>query len=402
MKKRNSNLSLISNCSINNRAMYIIVLFILSINFIFPQIDPIETKCIWISREDMISKKSLEAALLFASDSGFDKVFLQVRGRGDAFYNSKIIKKNTAIDTSFDPLEYSLKLGHSLDLEIHAWVNCYILWSSNSSPKDKTHIFNTNPLWMEVDIYGKSDSRIDLTTPKSPTWEGIYLSPMNHEVNQYLREIIREIYEKYDIDGIHLDYIRYQDEFYGFHRSGRKEFDLLFGVDPLDISRGVISTRYGWEQTYVDSIKMQWDEFKQQKITELLEFINEDINLLDKNIAVSAAVKPNLIEAKNRWHQDWQDWLERDLVDFIVPMNYSSELINFMTNIKIMKNSIPEYDIQKIFMGISVYNQSAESAVDKIFLARLNGFNGISIFSYGVHKDNLDWFNPILESMKEP
>ena len=350
----------------------------------------------------MISKKSIEAALLFASDSGFDKVFLQVRGRGDAFYNSEIIKKNTAIDTSFDPLEYSLKLGHSLDLEIHAWVNCYILWSSNSSPKDKTHIFNTNPLWMEADIYGKSDSRIDLATPKSPTWEGIYISPMNHEVNQYLREIIREIYEKYNIDGIHLDYIRYQDEFYGFHRNGRKEFDLLFGVDPLDISRGVISTRYGWEQTYVDSIKMQWDEFKQQKITELLEFINEDINLLDKNIAVSAAVKPNLIEAKNRWHQDWQDWLERDLVDFIVPMNYSSELINFMTNIKIMKNNIPEYDIQKIFMGISVYNQSAESAVDKIFLARLNGFNGISIFSYGVHKDNLDWFNPILESMKEP
>ena len=53
-------------------------------------------------------------------------------------------------------------------------------------------------------------------------------------------------------------------------------------------------------------------------------------------------------------------------------------------------------------MGISVYNQSAESVIDKIFLTRLNDFNGISFFSYGTHKENLEWFNPILESMKEP
>lgn len=269
-------------------------------------------------------------------------------------------------------------------------------------PKDKSHILNTNPLWTESDIYGKSDSRIDLKIPKSPSWEGIYLSPMSQEVNQYLREVIREIYEKYNIDGIHLDYIRYQDEYYGFHRDGRKEFDLLFNIDPLDISRGVISTRYGWEQVYVDSIKFEWNRFKQGKITELLEFINEDIDLLDKDVAISAAVKPNLVDAKYRWHQNWQDWLERGLVDFVIPMNYSSELITFMTNIKIMKNNIAEDSMKKIIMGIAVYNQSAESAIDKIFLTRLNEFNGICIFSYGTHKKNLEWFNPILESMKEP
>ena len=350
----------------------------------------------------MIDKESIESAILFAHKSEFDKVFLQVRGRGDAFYNSEIINKNVTIDENFDPLEYSLELADSLNLEIHAWINCYILWSSDSLPKDKSHILNTNPLWTESDIYGKSDSRINLEIPKSPSWEGIYLSPMNQEVNQYLREVIKEIYEKYNIDGIHLDYIRYQDEYYGFHRDGRKEFNLLFDIDPLDISRGVISTRYGWEQSYVDSIKFEWNRFKQGKITELLEFINEDIDLLDKNIAISAAVKPNLIDAQYRWHQNWQDWLERDLVDFIIPMNYSSELITFMTNIKIMKNNMTEDSIKKIIMGISVYNQSAESVIDKIFLTRLNDFNGISFFSYGTHKENLEWFNPILESMKEP
>lgn len=387
------------NNLVKNRAMNIIALFILLINFIFPQIDQIEHKCIWISRDDLMSKESIESALLFANEVGFDKVFLQVRGRGDAFYNSEIVVKNNMLDTNFDPLQYAMEVSDTLDIQIHAWVNCYILWSGKSFPNNELHILNTNPLWTETDIYGKSDSRINLESPKSPSWEGIYLSPLNPEVNQYLREVIREIYQKYNIDGIHLDYIRYQDEYYGFHRDGRKEFDILFNVDPLDISRGIISTRYGWEQSYVDSIKNDWDIFKQNKITELLEFINEDIDLLDRDISISAAVKPNLVEAKGRWHQNWQNWLERDLVDFVVPMNYSSDLITFMTNIKIMKNSINDIYINKIIMGVAAYNQDAESVVDKMFLTRLNGFNGISIFSYGVHKDNLDWFNPVLESL---
>ena len=176
----------------------------------------------------------------------------------------------------------------------------------------------------------------------------------------------------------------------------------MFDVDPLDISRGVISTRYGWEQSYVDSINIEWNKFKQNKVTELLEFINEDINLLDKDLFISAAVKPNLEDAKYRWHQNWQDWINRELVDFVIPMNYSSELITFMTNIEIMKSNIDEKSIEKIIMGIAVYNQSAESVIDKIFLTRLNNFSGISIFSYGTHKNNLDWFNPVIESMKQP
>ena len=53
-------------------------------------------------------------------------------------------------------------------------------------------------------------------------------------------------------------------------------------------------------------------------------------------------------------------------------------------------------------MGISTYNQDAESVIDKIFLSRLNGFNKISIFSYESHKNNLEWFNPIVESINEP
>ena len=90
------------------------------------------------------------------------------------------------------------------------------------------------------------------------------------------------------------------------------------------------------------------------------------------------------------------------MVDFVIPMNYTPEVITFMNNIEIIKNNIDKDCIKKIIMGISVYNQTAESAVDKIFLTRLNQFNGISLFSYGVHKDSLEWFAPVIKSMQEP
>ena len=81
-------------------------------------------------------------------------------------------------------------------------------------PKNKNHLYHTHPEWTESDLHGKMDWRIDLKSRKSPQWEGIYLSPLHPEVNLYLREVYKELIDNYNIDGIHLDYIRFQDEFY--------------------------------------------------------------------------------------------------------------------------------------------------------------------------------------------
>ena len=46
-------------------------------------------------------------------------------------------------------------------------------------------------------------------------YEGLYLSPNHPKVNSYLVKVFRELAENYEIDGLHLDYIRYQDAEYG-------------------------------------------------------------------------------------------------------------------------------------------------------------------------------------------
>ena len=55
-------------------------------------------RCIWIKADSMAKRESIHNALTFAYEYGFDKVFLQVRSRGDSYYNSNIVPKNNNPD----------------------------------------------------------------------------------------------------------------------------------------------------------------------------------------------------------------------------------------------------------------------------------------------------------------
>ena len=373
-------------------------------------------RCIWVKAETLKEKKTIYDALTFASDYGFDKVFLQVRSRGDSYYNSNIVPKNHLVENSFDPLDYAIKVGRSLNLEIHAWVNTYVLWSSPNKPAHERHLYYTNPDWMEVNVHGKSDSSIDISLPQSLNWEGIYLSPNNPEVNNYLSTVFYELIDNYNIDGIHFDYIRFQDDIYGYNKAGRNLFENVHKFDPFDIERNIISTKYGWTISEIDSMKQIWANYKINNINNLLYRIKTHVDRLDKNVQISAAVKANPIISKKKWSQDWKFWINEGLVDFVVTMNYDSDYINFIKNIDIIKKDFYKTDFNddglvnnldfsiskdifrnKIVMGIAIYNQDALKVSNKIYFSYYNNFKGISLFPYDVNKDTTYWFNDLLD-----
>ena len=105
------------------RALIITALFFLTNQFILAQLSALETRCLWIVRESMYTASSIESALVYAYQSNYDIVFIQVRSRGYAFYDSNIVTKHTKINPDFDPLEYTITLGNALGIEVHAWMN---------------------------------------------------------------------------------------------------------------------------------------------------------------------------------------------------------------------------------------------------------------------------------------
>ena len=375
------------------RALIITALFFFSNQVILAQLSDLKTRCLWIVRESMYTESSIDSALVYAYQSNYDIVFIQVRGRGYAFYDSNIVPKHPNIDPDFDPLEYAITLGNALGIEVHVWLNSYILWSSKYEPENPEHLYHTHKEWTEADRNLKMDSQIKLSEPKSPQWEGIYLSPLHPEVNTYLLSVYSEIINEYKIEGIHLDYIRFQDEIYGWNRYGMKEFEKIYDFSPRDITRGIIPPEIA------DSIRIAWKQFRLDAVSELVHDTYGIIQKSGKVIALSAAVKPNLMEARNRWNQDWGRWVQEGYIDFVVPMNYFKEIRHFNNSVQIMKSNLHADDMNRIIMGVATYNQDAQSAADKILLSRLNGFRGISVFSYDAHKNNLEWFQPVTDAL---
>ena len=63
-------------------------------------------KALWVVRDYLTQKHLIDEVLYFANKNDFNHIFVQVRGRGDAYYNSEIVPKSHLVETDFDPLDY--------------------------------------------------------------------------------------------------------------------------------------------------------------------------------------------------------------------------------------------------------------------------------------------------------
>ena len=183
--------------------------FFLWISLALGQSAPVQG--IWVVRHSITSPQKVREVVNFARQNGYTDLFVQVRGRGDAYYNSKLVPRSNLLPKSgYDPLSDIISLAHSQGIRVHAWVNMYLSWSAKQLPKDPKHLINLHPDWVEVNGRGKSDMEFIPQNGLNGR-EGVYLSPLNDDVNQHLLQVITEIVSHYDVDGIHMDYIRFQD-----------------------------------------------------------------------------------------------------------------------------------------------------------------------------------------------
>ena len=93
------------------KAAVSVAFFLFCVSFVDgqPSASNLDFRAIWVVRHSMVSPEEIDRALLFAKVHHFNHVFLQVRGRGEAFYNSQfVIKSQLVTDPQFDPLKYAV------------------------------------------------------------------------------------------------------------------------------------------------------------------------------------------------------------------------------------------------------------------------------------------------------
>ena len=345
---------------------------------------PLYDRYLWVIRDVLKSKRSIDDMVNFAIEKNINHLFVQVRGRGDSFYESQFTSRSQILsEGEFDPLAYLLDTANGKGINIHAWVNVYILWSSKSLPNDERHILHMQQQWLDTTEEWPVDvgKKLDMVAVNNNN-EGLFLSPNHPDVNGYLIKVFRELITNYDIDGLHLDYIRYQEAEYGRNPYAIARFKSESGNDPgpwfLEMERSTIAS-----PRLIANMK-RWNNFKRKAVTSLVKDTRALVNEVRPDCIISAAVKPNLYIARERYFQEWNVWLAAGYLDWVVPMNYSSKKREFARNIDVIDDNFPKKYREKIIMGIALHNQTPSEASDKIKFSRLRQFPRVSIFSYNI------------------
>ena len=114
------------------RVTIVALLFLLSHNL---YANTKNIRALWVVRDDMVSKELIDKFISFSIKYNYKHIFVQIRGRGDAYYKSNLVpRSHLLMKNNFDPLEYLISKTKDLNLKVHAWFNVYYLWSSPNKP----------------------------------------------------------------------------------------------------------------------------------------------------------------------------------------------------------------------------------------------------------------------------
>lgn len=341
-----------------------------------------EVRGLWVVRDSITSRSKAVDLVNFAYTYGYNVLFLQVRGRGDAFYKSYFVpgpEEFPHIPDTFDPLAAVIELAHARGIEVHAWFNMYLTWSADKPPSDSLHLVNAHPSWFMVSVNGISMAECPIDSVRNHYFEGRYISPALVEVRSYLSRVITEVLVSYDIDGVHLDYVRYPGREYDFNERIRQQFYRRHGVDPVKVV--LEGEKVDPAVEYLE----KWVEYRTDHIDKQVRSVARRITLVNKNIRLSAAVKPDADEAYYKFGQNWAGWVNDGIVDFVVTMSYFPETAWVED---VLNDSLKKVDRRKVIGGIGAYKLTPEETAGQIKLMRNLRLSGYCIFSYTTFTEN--------------
>lgn len=148
-------------------------------------------------------KAAYEELIARVKSKNMNAILFQTRPLNDAFYESeyapfsRYLTGTEGKDPGWDVMEYMVSYAHSQGIEFHAWMNPYRVANSALSKEDYLSTLHDDNFAKQNPDY-VINGNISGTTP-------YILDPGRPEVQQYIQNVVREILEKYDVDGVHFD-----------------------------------------------------------------------------------------------------------------------------------------------------------------------------------------------------
>jgi len=354
-----------------------------------------QTRALWVTRTTLTSPGSIRQMVAAAEAGGFNTLLVQVRGRGDAYYNGAIEPRaaELASKPAFDPLATVLTDAHAAGLKVHAWVAVNLVSSSVSLPASRDHVIYRAPEWLMVPRELAAEmKKIDLRSPAyigrlarwtrahSATVEGLYTSPLHPASQDHTAAVIAEITAKYAVDGIHLDYVRFPNEEFDYSPSAMEQFKAAILPGLTDREKREAAAREALDPAaYANLFPERWNDFRRLRLTSLVIKIRTAVRTARPGTLLSAAVVPDAQMAFDSRMQDWRGWIDQSLLDVICPMAYTTETDIFEKQIAA---AVAYAGSRPVWAGIGAYQLPQAQTLTHIAAAHKLGAAGIILFSY--------------------
>jgi len=290
------------------------------------------------------------------AEAGLNALVPVVAGGYYAYYDSEVLPRIESFEDRPDQLAECLKYARKYGLQVHPWrVN----WNaSHMREQEFEQLKDAGRL--QRDYNGEIQR---------------WLCPSNEENQKLELAAMVEMAEKYPVDGIHFDYIRYPGESYCYCDTCRAAFEewLRREVDQWPTS------------AHSGELKDEYRAFRCSRITKLVAAVSERARAVRPDIVISAAVFRGWPRPYTTVGQNWKLWVEKGYLDFISPMNYTNDLALFVkrsaSDSAAVANRIP------LSMGIGATSSSsrmqvAAELVEQALASRELGCDGVTIFCY--------------------
>jgi uncharacterized lipoprotein YddW (UPF0748 family) len=355
---------------------------------------PREVRGLWVVRTALASPASVATMVAAARGAGINTLIVQVRGRGDAYYASRLEPRAAALaaqPAAFDPLAQVLREAHAAGLAVHAWINVNLAADAGSPPRDPRHVVNRHPEWLMVpaelaatigDPRGTGFVRTlaAWTRNQSTSVEGLYTTPVAPGAASHVASVVEDLVARYAVDGVHLDYVRYPGSSFDCSRATLRAFRDAVAPAASPEERATLDRRaranpLAWTQAF----PLRWDAFRRAKMTALVRRLRATVIRHRPGAVVSAALVPDPQTATGAKFQDWPAWAADGVLDVLCPMTYATDLGTFRQQVEAARAAGRG---RPVWAGIGAYRLSADEALGQIEEARLLGVDGVLLFSY--------------------
>ncbi|RCW37611.1 hypothetical protein [Marinilabilia salmonicolor] len=302
--------------------------------------------------------------------------------------------KNKGIDAlmyngGHDPATYHRvgKIAKEAGLEFHAWVPTMV--QGYSEKLDSS--------WYAVN--GKGESA--LTDPAYVPYY-TFLCPEREEVYQFLEDLYVSIAKVEEIDGVHLDYIRFPDVILA--RGLWDKYDLVMDREYPQFdycycdsctSRFKAETGIDIKEVEDPSAVAEWKQFRYDLITKIVNRLADAVHQEGKEISAAVFPGPHSV-AQKIVRQEWNKWN----LDAFYPMNYNDfylEDVNWIGEVT-KEGVTATKDKGKLFSGLFIrpelpendqpsdpelHGLTPEQLEEAIRLSVQNGATGVCLFTPG-------------------